>query len=147
VYDDGAPEEGQAVKFRWKRDEFLKDADGLAIDGVDSVSYFGEGGPTRGKPEHEASWRGARWRFVSAANRQAFLSDPAKYAPQCGGYCAFAVSLSDNDRAPPAPPGRPDLWTIIDGKLYLNTNAFAHYMFRIFRLAKRADATWVKRSA
>ena len=135
------------MKLRWKRDEFLKDAEGFAIGGFDPVSYFGDAGPLPGKPEHEASWRGARWRFASAANRQIFLSDPAKYAPQCGGYCAFAVSLSDNDRAPPAPPGRPDRWTIANGKLYLNANAFAHYMFRWLGRAKRADEAWVNRSA
>lgn len=135
------------MKVRWKKDVFVTDPQGVAIGGYDPVSYFAAGGPLKGKPEHEALWHGARFRFATEANRQAFVAEPAKYAPQFGGYCAFAVSLSDNDSAPAAPPGRPDLWTIADGKLYLNTNALAHYMFRWLGRAKRADDTWIKRAA
>jgi hypothetical protein len=135
------------MKLRWKRDEFLTGAEGLAIDGFDAVSYFMPGGPVRGRAEYETSWHGARWRFASDANRQSFIAEPQRYAPQHGGRCAFAVALSDNDVVPPAPAGRPDLWTITDGKLYLNKNVVVQRMFRFFNLARRADATWVKRSA
>ncbi|MDJ0601718.1 MAG: YHS domain-containing (seleno)protein, partial [Crocosphaera sp.] len=37
-----------------------------------------------------------------------------KYAPQYGGFCAWAVS--NNYTA----PIDPEAWTIVDGKLYLN---------------------------
>jgi hypothetical protein len=59
---------------------------------------------------------GAKWFFATAANRDLFESDPEKYAPQYGGYCAYAVAMgktADID---------PNAWKIVDGKLYLNYN-------------------------
>ena len=34
----------------------------------------------------------AKWRFASAEHRDLFEADPEKYAPQYGGYCAWAVA-------------------------------------------------------
>lgn len=89
---------------------------GLAVDGYDSVAYFTEGKPVEGKKEFSHQWQGATWRFASAANRDLFVAAPEKYAPQFGGYCAWAVSQGytyDSD---------PEAWSIVDGKLYLNYN-------------------------
>jgi len=66
--------------------------DGLAIRGHDPVAYFTEGRPVRGSAEHVAEWNGATWQFASAQNRDAFLADPEAYAPQFGGFCAWAVA-------------------------------------------------------
>ena len=90
--------------------------DGIAIDGTDPVAYFTESRPIPGDPAITHDWMGATWRFSSAANRDAFAADPEAYAPQFGGYCAWAVS--QNYTA----PTEPDAWTIHDGKLYLNFN-------------------------
>ena len=90
--------------------------DGIAIDGTDPVAYFTESRPIPGNPAFTHDWMGATWRFSSAANRDAFAADPEAYAPQFGGYCAWAVS--QNYTA----PTEPDAWTIHDGKLYLNFN-------------------------
>ena len=57
---------------------------------------------------------GATWRFASAKNRDAFAAMPAKYAPQYGGYCAWAVSLGYTASTDP------EAWKVVDGKLYLN---------------------------
>jgi len=89
-------------------------ADGAAIRGYDPVAYFTEEKAVAGKPEFTAEYQGATWRFASAANRDAFVADPAKYAPQYGGYCAWAVSQGYTA------PIDPDAWTVRDGKLYLN---------------------------
>ena len=89
---------------------------GIAIDGTDPVAYFTESRPIPGDPAITHDWMGATWRFSSAANRDAFAADPEAYAPQFGGYCAWAVS--QNYTA----PTEPDAWTIHDGKLYLNFN-------------------------
>jgi YHS domain-containing protein len=88
--------------------------DGLAIDGTDPVSYFAEGRPVAGSPEHEISWRGATWRFASEANRAVFEADPETHAPRYGGWCAWAVA--EGYTAPTVP----EAWSIVDGKLYLN---------------------------
>lgn len=86
----------------------------LAVSGYDTVAYFTEGRPVEGSTEHEVEWNGAIWRFVSAENKALFEASPETYAPQYGGYCAWAVSEGDTASA------EPDLWKIVDGKLYLN---------------------------
>jgi YHS domain-containing protein len=65
---------------------------GVAVGGYDPVAYFTDGKPVAGTTEFTLEHGGAVWRFASAANRDAFKADPAKYAPQYGGYCAWAVS-------------------------------------------------------
>ena len=88
--------------------------DGLAIEGYDAVAYFTDGRPVEGSREFETAYEGATWRFASAANRDAFAANPEKYAPQYGGYCAYAVSEGYTASIDP------DAWTIDNGKLYLN---------------------------
>ena len=87
---------------------------GLALSGYDAVAYFSEGKPVKGRPEFETQWGGARWQFASAANREAFVKSPDRYAPQYGGYCAYAVSKGSTASADPM------VWRIVDGKLYVN---------------------------
>ena len=87
---------------------------GIAIDGSDAVAYFTEGAPVAGSTEHEVMWKGATWRFSSEANRAAFEADPEAYAPQFGGYCAWAVAEGYTASTVP------EAWTIHEGKLYLN---------------------------
>ncbi|MGD1924778.1 MAG: YHS domain-containing (seleno)protein [Paracoccaceae bacterium] len=89
---------------------------GTAIDGTDPVAYFTEGRPVEGSSDFTHEWNGAVWRFSSAENRDLFIADPAKYAPQYGGYCAWAVSQGYTASTDP------DAWKIVDGKLYLNYN-------------------------
>ncbi len=86
----------------------------LAVSGHDPVAYFKEGKPVEGSSEHELEWNGATWRFSSAANLAAFEADPETYAPQYGGYCAWAVSQGYTASTDPT------AWRIVDGKLYLN---------------------------
>lgn len=90
---------------------------GVAIEGVDAVSYITDGRPVQGSPQFEARWNGATWQFASAAHRDTFLADPARYAPQFGGYCAYAVSQGHTAN------GDPHVWKVVDGRLYLNYSA------------------------
>ena len=87
-----------------------------AINGYDPVAYFTEGKAVRGSDQHSFDWGGATFRFSSAENRQLFVDAPPKYAPQYGGYCAFAVSKGA------VASTEPEAWSIVDGKLYLNYN-------------------------
>ncbi len=89
---------------------------GGAINGYDPVAYFTEGKPVKGKREFQFKWMGATWSFASAENRDRFQKDPEKYAPQYGGYCAWAVSHGYTASI------NPDVWKIVDGRLYLNYN-------------------------
>ena len=95
----------------------------LAVKGYDVVAYVEESKPVAGRAEFEYRWNGAVWRFASAANRDAFSRDPQMYAPQFGGYCAYAVSrgyTADID---------PTAWRIVDGKLYLNYSKRAQHLW------------------
>jgi YHS domain-containing protein len=87
---------------------------GKAIKGYDPVAYFANGKPVKGDKQFSFEWNGATWLFASAEHRETFRADPEKYAPQFGGYCAWAVSqgyTADID---------PDAWKIVNDRLYLN---------------------------
>ena len=88
--------------------------DGVAIRGTDPVAYFTEGRAVQGDAAIHADWNGARWRFATQDHRALFVADPAAYAPQFGGYCAWAVAEGYTA------PIDPEAWRIVDGKLYLN---------------------------
>ena len=98
-------------------------SDGLGAQGYDPVAFFTESKPVKGSATHQLEWSGARWRFASARSLAAFKADPARYAPQFGGYCAWAVSQHY------LAPGDPNFWKIVDGKLYLNANARAKQLW------------------
>ncbi len=89
----------------------------LAVDGYDPVAYFTLGEATKGAAEHELEWNGAVWRFANAENKAAFESEPERYAPQYGGWCAWAAAGDYLAR------GDARHWKIVDDKLYLNYNA------------------------
>lgn len=89
---------------------------GVAIDGSDPVAYFTVGAPTAGAREISYEWAGQAWWFASEENRAAFIADPEAYAPQYGGYCAWAMAQDSGYVASTTP----EAWAIVDGKLYLN---------------------------
>jgi YHS domain-containing protein len=89
----------------------------LALDGHDPVAYFKTGKPAKGAVGNSVSWNGATWHFASPENKAEFEADPKRFAPQYGGYCAWAVAEGYTAK------GDPNHWRIVDGKLYLNYNA------------------------
>ena len=95
-----------------------------AISGYDSVAYFTQNKPVKGSGEFSYSYKGANWTFSSQENLDAFKANPEKYAPQYGGYCAWAVSqgyIASTD---------PHAWTIVDDKLYLNYSKSVRQQWR-----------------
>jgi YHS domain-containing protein len=86
---------------------------GLAIGGVDPVSYFADGEPQAGAAELEITAGGAVWRFRNEGNRAAFLAHPEVYLPRFGGYDPVGVA----DGKPVA--GLSSLWLLVGGRLYL----------------------------
>ena len=109
-----------------------------AVGGYDPVAYFTEGKPVKGSKDHSFEWKGAVWTFANAENLETFKADPVAYAPQYGGYCAWA--MADGNFA----KGDPDYWKIVDGKLYLNFNANIQKRWEadIPGFIERADAKW-----
>lgn len=85
-----------------------------AIYGYDPMGYWNDNKAVKGKKEYTYFWRGAKWFFASQENLNIFKSNPEKWAPQYGGYCAYAMSdnrLVGIDE---------DAFTIYKDKLYLN---------------------------
>ena len=109
-----------------------------AIDGFDVVSYFTDGRAERGEPDITTEWNGAKWHFTSTEHRDAFISDPQKYAPQYGGYCALGMAHGGDV------PTNPEAWSIVDGKLYLNmmTEVRTTWLYNPDKLIERADKKW-----
>lgn len=87
-----------------------------AIQGYDPVGYFTQSQPVKGSKEFSFTHAGQIWYFASAENLEVFKSNPEKYAPQFGGYCAYGMSRGYKAKTDP------DAWTIVNGKLYLNYN-------------------------
>lgn len=111
---------------------------GLAIGGYDPVAYFTESEARKGSAKHSLSWNGATWRFKSAENKALFKANPEKYAPQYGGYCAYAMANGDLVSI------NPKAWDIHKGKLYLN---YSSVVWAIWSRNKngyisRADNRW-----
>jgi hypothetical protein len=117
---------------------FNVDGAGLALHGYDAVSYFASPAPLEGKPEFEQSWGGARWRFASAENRDRFVADPTRYAPQFGGYCAKAVSENHTADVDPL------AYKLVDGKLYLNYSPKVQKLWEedLYGRIARANEYW-----
>jgi len=86
----------------------------LAVKGYDCVSYFEKGKAEKGTKEFSHKHRGAVWRFSTPKHLETFKENPKKYAPQYGGYCAWAVSQGSTANI------NPKAWKLVDGKLYLN---------------------------
>ena len=110
----------------------------IAVGGYDPVAYFEQGAAVKGSKEFEFDYLGAAWRFSSAENLDRFKADPAAYAPQYGGYCAWAVSQGYTA------PGNPENWTVRGGKLYLNYNdkVQADWLEDPDGFIARADDNW-----
>ncbi|MCR9085585.1 MAG: hypothetical protein NXH97_02440 [Rhodobacteraceae bacterium] len=103
-------------------DQYI-DGTGFAVSGYDPVAYFSleqapVGSPQPagipGRADITAEHNGATFAFASEENRDTFLANPDAYAPQYDGHCAYGVSKGGKV------PGNPNLWRIVDDKLYLN---------------------------
>jgi YHS domain-containing protein len=132
----------QSSDFR--RKQFNLDKSGLAIDGYDPVAYFTMGKAVDGKKDITLDYQGATYRFATTADRDAFKASPAKYEPQYGGWCAYAMGASgekvDID---------PGTFKIVDGKLYLFYNRFFNNTLKTWNkdemhLKTNADKNWMK---
>jgi YHS domain-containing protein len=131
---------GQDVAFRQKN--FLVEK-GVAVQGYDVVSYFSSKAQ-KGKAEFSYNYAGINYRFANTANLEAFKKEPAKYEPQYGGWCAYAMGAKGEKVEI-----NPETFKILDGKLYLFYNRFFNNTLTDWNkdqtnLKKQADANWQK---
>jgi len=106
----------------WAGPQYI-DGTGYAVSGYDVVAYRDLMASPVGTPQPEgvegnalitAEYNGATWAFSTQENRDRFMKDPAYFAPQFDGHCAYGVAQGGKV------PGNPNLWRIVDDKLYLN---------------------------
>jgi YHS domain-containing protein len=125
----------------WAQTRPYSNAGKAGAKGYDVVAYFTDGKATKGQPQFTTEHAGVRYQFASAANRDAFKGDPAKYAPQYGGYCAWGVAKGGLYDVDPE-----KAWSVVDGKLYLNYDASVKQTWSqdIPGNISKADANWPK---
>jgi hypothetical protein len=114
-----------------------------ALRGYDVVAYHTEQRAVPGLAAYTHDWNGARWRFANAANRDAFAADPARYAPQYGGYCAYGLAQGYKVGTDPK------AFAVVDGKLYLNYSPAVQRTWNGDRAGyiRTADGNWVRLAA
>lgn len=89
----------------------------VALRGMDVVSYFKDGGPVKGQAAFRHDFDGARYLFTNAQNKAAFMADPERYRPQFDGLCTTGLSKGFTGQSDP------NVWKIVNGKLYLFSSA------------------------
>ena len=111
---------------------------GVAISGYDPVAYFTDEKPVRGVEAYSVKYKDAVFLFSSAVNRDQFQSDPEKYLPQYGGFCAYGTASGYKA------PIDPSAFTLNGGKLYLNYDKSVQQSWRqdMPGYIRKADANW-----
>jgi YHS domain-containing protein len=111
---------------------------GLALYGVDPVSYFTDGKPIIGTGEFEYRYAGAIWRFANQGNRAAFMADPDVYMPRFGGYDPVGVARGLSTA------GFAEFWAIHDQRLFLfyTAEARAAFLEKPDSVITAASARW-----
>lgn len=116
---------------------------GIAIQGYDPVAYFTEGNAVKGSSKITTKHQGVAYYFSSEEHKKLFLTNPTKYEPKYGGWCAFAMG----DYAEKVEIN-PETFKIVDGKLYLFYNAYFNNTLKSWNkdeknLKTKADKNWL----
>ena len=117
---------------------------GLAISGYDPVTYFTQNKAVKGSKENAVLYEGVTYYFSSALNKDEFKKNPAKYEPEYGGWCAYAMGAKGEKVEVD-----PKTFKIVNGKLNLFYNKFFNNTLSDWNkdeanLKKKADANWTK---
>jgi YHS domain-containing protein len=118
--------------------------DDIAIDGYDPVAYFKLNKAVRGKKEFSIYHQGVIYHFSSAENKEEFRKSPAKYEPEYGGWCAYAMGAKGEKVSID-----PETFKIVNGKLYLFYNRYFTNTLKSWNkdesnLKVQADGNWQK---
>lgn len=124
--------------FAAKPEIYTRSGD-IALGGYDAVSFFAKA-PVKGVAGFQTTYKGATFQFANAENLAKFKAAPDKFAPQYGGYCAWAASQGKTA------PADPRYYRIVNGKLYLNFDAGVQQRWEkdIPGFITKADANWPK---
>jgi YHS domain-containing protein len=114
------------------------DRDGVGLKGHDPVAYFTDNKAVKGDPRYQSTANGVIYYFVSAEHKSAFDANPAKFEPQFGGFCAWAVSKGYTAAIDP------NAFQIVDGRLLLQYSLGVREKFSKDTAGnlRKADANW-----
>jgi YHS domain-containing protein len=114
------------------------DKNGVGIKGHDPVAYFIENKAVKGTAQFQSDLNGVTYYFASAQNKATFDANPAKYEPQFGGFCAWAVSRGYTA------PIDPNAFQIVNGRLLLQYSLGVRKDFNQDAVGnlRKADANW-----
>ncbi len=123
-----------------QNEKHLNIKDKIAIQGFDPVAYFESNIAIEGNKEIKSEYNRAIYYFSSESNKSLFLKNPSYYEPQFGGFCAYG--MSEGYEA----PVKPEVFTIVDSKLYLNYNLKVKEMWSKEQTARieKAAVNWAK---
>jgi YHS domain-containing protein len=127
-----------------RKKQYNLEKSGLAIQGYDPVAYFTSQKAIEGKKEFTTVFNGVTYRFANAQNLQLFKTDPSRYEPQYGGWCAYAMGAKGEKVEVD-----PETFKIVNGKLYLFynkllTNTLNYWNKDEVKLKPNADRNWTK---
>lgn len=116
--------------------------DNVALQGYDPVAYFTAQKAVPGKKEFAVQVDGITYYLSSAANKALFQKEPAHYAPQYGGWCAYAMGAKGEKVEVD-----PETFKVANGKLYLFYNAYFNNTLPKWnkdeaKLKAAADTNW-----
>lgn len=117
---------------------YTLDGAGLGVHGVDTVVLSTMNAVAQGDATHTVVHDGVAYYFGSQITAARFQSDPERYLPKYGGFCAYAVALGKKL------DGDPRYADIVNGKLYLFVNAavFQRYLEDKENTLRKAEEQW-----
>ncbi len=127
-----------------KRQNAFNLQNGIAVQGYDVVAYFKQGKALKGIATNTVYHQGVKYQFANAANKDEFKSNPSKYEPQYGGWCAYAMGATGEKVEVD-----PETFKIINGQLYLFYNKLFNNTLKTWNkdeanLKAKANANWAK---
>ena len=110
----------------------------IAIEGYDPVGFFADAKAIKGNFSISETYEGYTYLFASEAHKNEFKSNPEKYLPAFGGFCAFCVSKGK------FVPVDISTWEIVDGRLFFQFSQDVKKKFAEDKTAnlRKADANW-----
>lgn len=110
------------------------------LDGYCVVCYISAGKAVKGVEEFSADHDGKTYYFVSQDALDAFKKSPEKFLPQYDGWCAYGMTFGKKF------PVDPTVFSVVDGKLYLNKDEKVGEIFEKDEAKYIADADkeWAK---
>ena len=116
-----------------------------AAEGYDVVAYHSNKA-VKGNLKFISSYKKVNYKFYNAKNLELFKTNPNKYIPEYGGYCAYAMGKDGS-----LVKINPKTFEVRNGKLYLFYNSFGVNTLDSWtkesaeRLQKSADKYWLEK--